>query len=170
MMPHNFFYIRSSEHTLVWRGVREDLSAMYPTGKEFAWWALSSCTASLSVLESPNYLGKSGARTIFSIETNSGKDIRAHSYFESEDEILLPPGIYFKVIDSLNPAKDLHIIQLREISSPYPMLAEPFDLSQMKKELPTKKSTKQENYSTQSVTPKPPVQSSPEKSKLIVFS
>ena len=76
---------------------------------------------------------------MFSIQTNSGKDIRAHSYFENEDEILLPPGLYFKVIGSLNPAEGLHIIQLREIPPPYPMLAEPFDLSQLKEALPGSK-------------------------------
>ncbi|CAF4999664.1 unnamed protein product, partial [Rotaria sp. Silwood1] len=45
----------------------------------------------MSVLEAPNYLGKTGTGTIFSIQTSSGKDIRAHSYFDNEDEILLPP-------------------------------------------------------------------------------
>ncbi|CAF3850436.1 unnamed protein product, partial [Rotaria sp. Silwood1] len=54
----------------------------------------------MSVLEAPNYLGKTGTGTIFSIQTSSGKDIRAHSYFDNEDEILLPPGIYLKVIDN----------------------------------------------------------------------
>jgi hypothetical protein len=92
---------------------------------------------------------------MFSIQTTSGKDIGAHSYFDNEDEILLPPGLYFKVIGCLNPAEDLHIIQIREIQPPYPMLAEPFDLTQMKKELPTEPSTKEDNYSTPSVTPKP---------------
>ena len=162
------FYVSGpSQQTLVWRGVREDLSALYPKGKEFAWWALSSCTASIDVLESPNYLGKSGARTMFSIQTNSGKHIRAHSYFENEDEILLPPGRYLKVIGCLNPAEDLHIIQLREIEPPYPMLVEPFDLNQMKQALPetnpssnASSSKKQKNNSTESVAPKPPVQAS----------
>ncbi len=122
------------------------------------------------MLESPNYLGKSGARTIFSIQTNSGKDIRAHSYFENEDDILLPPGLYFKVIGSLNPAKGLHIIQLREISPPHLMLAEPFDLSQLKQALPgSTPPTKQENYST-NVTPKPIVKISSKNGKFIIFS
>ncbi|CAF1028662.1 unnamed protein product [Rotaria sp. Silwood1] len=148
------FFIRESEHTLIWRGVREDLSALYPKGKEFAWWAFSSCTASIDVLESPNYVGKSGTRTIFSIQTSSGKNIQVHSYFENEDEILLPPGIYLKVIGSLKPAEGLHIVQLREIPPPYQMLAEPFDLSQLKKALPESKPSssissshrKQEDY------------------------
>jgi hypothetical protein len=65
---------------------------------------------------------------MFSIETSSGKLISGYSYFQHEDEILLPPGRYLKVIDKSSPAKDLHIIHLREIQPPYPMLAEPFDL------------------------------------------
>ncbi|CAF1249002.1 unnamed protein product [Rotaria sordida] len=163
-----FYKLPRSKHTLVWRGVREDLSSLYPKGKEFAWWAFSSCTAALSVLESPNYLGKSGIRTMFSIQTKTGKEIRAHSYFENEDEILLPPGIYPKVIDSLNPAEGLHIIQLREIPPPYQMLAEPFDLTELNSALPQSKPSssestsnkKQENHSTADVTPKPSVQAS----------
>ncbi|CAF0821026.1 unnamed protein product [Rotaria sordida] len=168
-----FYKLPRSEHTLVWRGVREDLSGLYPKGKEFAWWAFSSCTAAISVLESPNYLGKSGTRTMFSIQTNSGKHIRAHSYFENEDEILLPPGIYLKVIDSLNPAEGLHIIQLREIPPPYQMLTEPFDLTQLKQTLPQPKPSlsqstankKQENYAKADVTPKPSVQVSSKNGK-----
>jgi hypothetical protein len=107
-------------------------------------------------------LGKSGTRTIFSIQTNSGKLIRAHSYFENEDEILLPPGIFLKVVDTLSTADGLHIIHLREIPAPHPMLAEPFDLSQMKKALPqlkppseTSMSQKTQSYSTADVAPNP---------------
>ncbi|CAF1227087.1 unnamed protein product [Adineta steineri] len=147
-----FFKLQPSKDTLVWRGVREDLSALYLKGKEFAWWAFSSCSASIDVLESPSYLGKSGTRTIFSIQTNSGKLIRAHSYFDNEDEILLPPGIYLKVVGCLNPATDLHIIHLQEIEPPYKMLADPFDLSELKHALPP---TKQPSF---------------EKGRFIVFS
>lgn len=88
------------------------------------------------MLESSDYLGKSGPRTLFSIESTSGKDIRAHSSFENDEEILLPPGLYFQVMDCQNPTDDLYIIQIQEIPPPFRMLAEPFDLSQMKKELP----------------------------------
>ena len=110
---------------------------------------------------------------MFSIQTNSGKLIRAHSYFENEDEILLPPGRYLKVIGSLNPADDLHIIQLREIEPPYPMLVEPFSLNPMKQALPetnpssnASNSKMQKNNSTESVTPKPPAQASSIKGNL----
>jgi hypothetical protein len=88
------------------------------------------------VLESEAYLGASGPRTIFSVGTNSGKLIRAHSYFQQEDEILLPPGRYFKVIDKLSPVPDFHIIHLQEIQPPYQTLADPFDLSKLKHTLP----------------------------------
>ncbi|CAF1591613.1 unnamed protein product, partial [Didymodactylos carnosus] len=165
---------KPSEHTLVWCGVREDLSGLYPKDKEFAWWTFSSCTASMSVLEAPNYLGKTGTGTIFSIQTSSGKDIRAHSYFDSEDEILLPPGIYLKVIDSVSQADGLHIIHLREIIPPFKMLDDPFDLSQLKT-TPTqskpllntfKAPTEQENYAPINVTPKSSVQAPSKQGKL----
>ena len=81
-------------------------------------------------------MGTTGKRTIFSIQTVSGKSIKEHSYFKHENEILLPPGRHFEVIDKMNSGGGLHIIHLREISPPYQMLADPFDLSQLKKVLP----------------------------------
>lgn len=111
---------------VVWRGVRGDLSSQYSTIQEQAWWALSSCTLSLKVLESPMYLGKTGTRTLFSIETQTGRRIRSHSYFKHEEEILLLPGTFFEIISSLSPAEHLHIIHLREKSMTYPFLKAPF--------------------------------------------
>jgi hypothetical protein len=84
-------------------------------------------------------VGTSGPRTIFSIESSSGKSIRGISYFQHEDEILLPPGRYLKVIDKSSPAPNLHIIHLREIQPPHPMLADPFDLSELQQTLPQPK-------------------------------
>ena len=80
----------------------------------------------MDVLQSPTYLGKSGARTLFSIQTSSGKYIQSHSYFQHEDEILLPPGIYLKVVGQLNPADGLHIIHLQEVASSLQLLAAPY--------------------------------------------
>jgi hypothetical protein len=108
---------------------------------------------------------------MFSIETNNGKLIRPHSYFQQEDEILLPPGIYLQVIDKFSSADGLNIIHLQETSPPYKTLADPFDLSQVKQALPQSKpppntsssQRKQEHYSTASV--KPPVESSTKKYK-----
>jgi hypothetical protein len=160
-----YFSFRPTEYQTVWRGVSEDLSASYTRGKEFTWWAVSSCTSAISVLESPLYVGTSGPRTIFSIESSSGKSIRGISYFQHEDEILLPPGRYLKVIDKSSPAPNLHIIHLREIQPPHPMLTDPFDLNKLKETLPQPKTVpippivekKQENNPPppKNVIPKP---------------
>ncbi|CAF3441629.1 unnamed protein product [Rotaria sp. Silwood1] len=117
---------------VVWRGVRGDLSSQYLTTNEQAWWALSSCTLSLKILESPLYLGKIGTRTLFSIETQTGRRIRSHSYFKHEEEILLLPGTFFQIISHLSPAENLHIIHLKEQQSPYPLLQLPFQGAQIR--------------------------------------
>ncbi|CAF1981369.1 unnamed protein product [Rotaria magnacalcarata] len=59
---------------------------------------------------------------MFAIECNSGKDIRKHSYFESEDEILHLVATQFKVIGCLDAGNGLHTIQLQEIKPPFPLL------------------------------------------------
>ena len=105
---------------------------------------------------------------MFSIETNNGKLIRPYSYFQQEDEILLPPGIYLQVIDKFSSADGLNIIQLQEIPPPYKTLADPFDLSQLERALPQPQSSaptsssqeKQGNYSTANVTLEGPVETS----------
>jgi hypothetical protein len=70
------------------------------------------------------YLGNSGNRTLFSVEVINGRTIRAHSYFVTEDEILLLPGTYMIVQSQFSPAPDLHIIHLKQ-QIPNEMLLEP---------------------------------------------
>ena len=111
----------------VWRGVRKNYSADYAPGDEVTWWAFSSCTASLSVLESELYLGTTGTRTLFSIEAINGRTVRSHSYFKNEDEILLLPGTFLEVKSRLNPAPDLHIIHLQQKIPPHDLLEPPFE-------------------------------------------
>ncbi|UJR29643.1 hypothetical protein I4U23_017191 [Adineta vaga] len=103
--------------TTVWRGIAGDLSEDYLTGMDFVWWGFSSCTESLDLLESDQFLGKSGKRTLFNIQCQSGKDIRAHSYFMGEGEILLLPGTRFQVLGKVNPAPGFHIIHVKETGS-----------------------------------------------------
>ena len=73
-------------------------------------------------MEHESFLGKTGERTLFTIECVSGKNIEKHSAFEKENEVLLPPGIQFKVIDCLNLNNGLYIIQLREKQTTQPLL------------------------------------------------
>jgi hypothetical protein len=111
-----------SKHRTVYRGVKLDLLKGYPKGKIIDWWAFSSCTASIGALKQEIFLGKTGERTMFTIECQSGKDIRKHSIFPSEDEILLPAATRFKVVDCLDHGNSLHMIQLEEIKPPEPLL------------------------------------------------
>jgi hypothetical protein len=45
------------------------------------------------------------------------KNIRQHSYYESENEVLLLVGTQFQVIGQYAPSSDIHVIQLKEIQS-----------------------------------------------------
>ncbi|CAF1627887.1 unnamed protein product [Didymodactylos carnosus] len=76
----------------------------------------------MNVLESEQFCGKNGSRTIFSIECLNGKSITQHSYYKTEDEILLLPAIYFKVHSQFDAGNGLYIIQLKEIKPPCVLL------------------------------------------------
>ncbi|CAF3043452.1 unnamed protein product [Rotaria sp. Silwood2] len=117
-----------SQSGIVWRGIRDvDLSSKYKKGMKFAWWGVSSCTVDIEVLESDQFLSKYGKRTLFSIECIHGKSVAKHSYFKNtEKEIILMPGSYFEVMGQLNPAPELHIIQLKEIAPPIALVKPPF--------------------------------------------
>ncbi|CAF0958663.1 unnamed protein product [Rotaria sordida] len=89
----------------VYRGVKRDMRKEYPEGKTFVWWGFSSCTSKINVLQNEQFLGTTGPRTFFTIECNSGKDIRKYSCFKAEGEILLPAARQFKVEACLSQAK-----------------------------------------------------------------
>lgn len=111
-----------SKHCTVYRGVKLDLSTQYQKDDTIIWWGFSSCTATIAVLQSNLFLGKTGDRTIFMIDCDSGKDIQKHSYYPSEDEILLPAATELKVRSVLHQDHGLYLIQLQEIKSPFPLL------------------------------------------------
>jgi len=111
----------------VWRGVTKNLSADFPPGTRVTWWAFSSCTTQLTVLENNMYLGNTGNRTLFSVEAINGRTIRAHSHFVTEDEILLLPGTHMIVQSQLSPAPDLHIIHLKQVKPEQMLLQPPFE-------------------------------------------
>jgi hypothetical protein len=99
-----------------------DLKEQYPVGKSVIWWGFSTCTTSMYVLGNEKYCGKTGTRTLFSIECESGKDISRHSYYESDNEVLLPAAGQFQVISCLQQGSDLHMIHMKEIPSPFSLL------------------------------------------------
>jgi hypothetical protein len=111
----------------VWRGVTKNASAEFPPGISVTWWAFSSCTTELTVLENNMYLGNTGSRTLFSLEARNGRTVRAHSHFVTEDEILLLPGTHMIVQSQFSPAPDLHIIHLKQVIPEEVLLEPPFE-------------------------------------------
>ncbi|CAF1444055.1 unnamed protein product [Rotaria sp. Silwood1] len=111
----------------VWRGVTKNLSEEFPSGTIVTWWTFSSTTTSLTVLKNSIFLGNTGERTLFSVETINGRTIRAHSHFVTEDEILLLPGTHMIVQSQLNPAPDLYIVHLKQVEPEEILLEPPFE-------------------------------------------
>jgi hypothetical protein len=108
----------------LFRGVKLDLSQVHPKGHETVWWAFSSCTDSLEVLEKPTFLGKTGVRTLFQIKCYSAKDIRQHSSYPKENELVLLPATMFKIIRNFDAGHGLHIIHLEETKPEDPLIDE----------------------------------------------
>lgn len=106
--------------TMVFRGVKLDLSADYPKDKVFTWHGPASCTKTLDVLENPQFCGTDGPRTQFIIQLTQlqARDITAYSFFK-EDEVLLPPGCRFRVQSMLRMRDGLVQVQLLELPSPF---------------------------------------------------
>jgi hypothetical protein len=93
----------------------------YPIGKSVVWWGFSFCTTSTDFLQKKLFSGTTTARTIFTIECNSGKDIQHHSYIRSDNEILLLAATQFKVVACLNQDNGLQTIELQETTPPFPL-------------------------------------------------
>ena len=112
----------STGHRTIFRGVKIDLRDQYKEGERIIWWGFSSCTKTVGLLENEEFVGTSGTRTLFTIESDTGKDIGEHSFFEKEDEILLLPGREFEVLSSLNMGNKLIMIRLKEVQPQFPNL------------------------------------------------
>jgi hypothetical protein len=128
-------YKLPSTKSTVWRGIQGDVSGQY--SEDQIWWGLSSCTETIHVVQS--FLGPSGKRTLFAIECIHGKSIRAHSFYTKENEILLMPGTYLRIVSKVNPTQELCIIHLRQERPPFVTIARPFDLPAPNAPLPNRK-------------------------------
>ncbi|CAF4473329.1 unnamed protein product [Rotaria socialis] len=104
----------------------KDLNAEFPPGTPIMWWAFSSTTTELVVLENNMYLGTTDARTLLFVEAINGRTVRAHSHFATEDEILLLPGTHMIVQSQFSPASDLRIIHLKQVVPEETLLEPPF--------------------------------------------
>ncbi|CAF1267876.1 unnamed protein product [Rotaria sordida] len=109
----------------IFRGVKRDISSQYIVGQHQFWWGLSSCTDSTDLLETTQFCGKEGERTIFLIKCSSGRSIKQHSFYHGEKEILLMPGFYFQVQTNNDLGNGLRFIQIVEQEPPHIMLPLP---------------------------------------------
>jgi hypothetical protein len=112
---------------VVWRGIRANVSEDYKVKDDHIWWGVSSCTETMEVLE--KFIGNSEIRTIFMIECINGKAIKSHSFYQDENEIILLPGTFLRVVSKWSPVKGLYMIQLREETPPFQLLASPLGSS-----------------------------------------
>lgn len=109
-------------HRTVYRGIKRDLRKDYKKGQTVLWWGFSSCTLTMDILNSDQFLGQKETRTLFAIECSSGRDIRQHSAFQHEDEILLMAARQFQVVSCMPQGENLFIVQLKEVQSPISLL------------------------------------------------
>ncbi len=65
--------IEAYPNTSVFRGVKADLRAHYPKGREVTWYGFCSTTKSIEVLSNSMFCGTTGKRTIFSIALTQGQ-------------------------------------------------------------------------------------------------
>ena len=107
-----------------YRGIPKDMvedsgpCARYEEGDEVFWWGFSSCTRNARVLESPQFFGDKGERTLFTVEARGAVDISEYSLIPREEEVLLFPGTMLEVSSRLRMGPGLWLVQLSERSPP----------------------------------------------------
>ncbi|UJR14238.1 hypothetical protein I4U23_001228 [Adineta vaga] len=116
----------------VYRAVRckhENEFEKYQIGTEFIWWGFSSCSTDRNICERETFIGTTGFRVLFIITCIHGVDIREHSYFRTENEVLLLPATKVRVT-GVQPFNDqgLQIIFLQQLPTPEGLL-EPVSLT-----------------------------------------
>ena len=80
------------------------LAKKFETGKPVVWWWPVTSTAShVSVLENPQFMGKTGTRCMLNITAVTARDIQRYSAMgNKEREFVLMPGACFLVEDILD--------------------------------------------------------------------
>ncbi|CAF1343759.1 unnamed protein product [Rotaria sp. Silwood1] len=109
----------SSITRVVYQGTNKNLSDKYPNGRIYSSWEFLDCTSCIKTLEDEENFGRTGERTLFTIECRSGKLISNHAHDPSKDQVLLLPGRKFQVISCLNAGNELTIVQLQEMETSY---------------------------------------------------
>lgn len=111
---------QSSGSMVINRGVKLNLISKFPgeyvKGSKISWWQFSSCTKDVSVLENPMFLGTSGSRTIFQIQSSRGVEVSSFSAIPGEAEVILPPGTTLHIDGVGKFGSDLTMISCRDVT------------------------------------------------------
>ena len=113
----------------LFRGVKKDMTDLYKLGRPVIWWGFSSCSTDEDIAKREEFCGKTGKRTMFIIDSISGRDIRDYSYFQEENEVLILPATQFQVVNCREREPDFYEIHLTEMDAsnshraplPYPV-------------------------------------------------
>ena len=106
----------------VYRGVKLDLSAKFKKGDEPVWWSVTSTSTTMEVLQSKDFCGQDGPRTVFVVQASHARDIAAFSAFASEEELILLPGAQLQVKAVVPMGGGLHLVQMDEVDEPMSLI------------------------------------------------
>ena len=109
----------------VWRGIKGNYGTEFREKNRFFWFGVSSCIKSREILENEQFIGTTGARTLFRIDCINGIDIKNYSHHENEEEVLLLPCSYFEVLN-VTEEEDLCIVHIREQEPPVRLIQPPW--------------------------------------------
>ena len=95
----------------------ETLGDDYDEGEEFVWSGFSSTATTVKVMQ--EFMGTEGPRTLFQLELTErvGRDLRDFSLFPSENEILLPPNMQFKVVSRFDAGHGFTMVQCKQVEA-----------------------------------------------------
>ena len=113
LLIHSLSKLPSVGSQTLYLGIADHINNQYSTGMLFTWKQFSFCATSRKNLE--GVFGATGPRTIFRINSCTGKNIRAYSCFPTNDEVLLPAASQFKVIRTEQESTDLCLVLLEEV-------------------------------------------------------
>jgi hypothetical protein len=107
---------------MVYRGIKKSVLQLgnITQGDEVVWWGFSSSTTNLPVLETSQFLGKDGDRTMFHIQlAPDTAAVEIHHYSALvEEEVLLPPGTLLRVESVTNPLPGFHVVVMQQLAPP----------------------------------------------------
>jgi hypothetical protein len=111
-----------AQKRVVYRGVKLDLSTKFKKGDEPVWWSVTSTSTTMEVLQSKDFCGQDGPRTVFVVQASHARDIAAFSAFASEEELILLPGAQLQVKSVVPMGGGLHLVQMDEIDEPMSLI------------------------------------------------